>query len=290
MKTQVLLQKIKKEFPEISWKSVKRPKDNWDYDVLLLGDKYVFRFLKVKNKEEIEGFAKEIKLLDYLKNKVNISIPNYIFRSKDGSFGGYEMIKGYELTPEEFGKIQARDRKKLSLQLAQFLNILHKTPKKYFSKETAAGDGGGLEKLHLRMKKTVYKKISEKEAKDIDAFFDDFKKMKKRSKKRVLVHGDLTNGNMLYKNGRISGIIDFADFRLDSPAIDFNGLWDFGEEFVKMAIKDYGEKNDKLLLKHSKSYYRIIALYILDGAVNYKHSPINFRDGHKRFKEIFYID
>lgn len=285
MKTQVLLKKIKKEFPQLLWKSVKRPKDNWDYDVLLLDDKYVFRFLKVKNKEGIERFTKEIKLLDYLKNKVNISIPNYIFRSKDGSFGGYEMIKGYELTPKEFSKIRKYDKKKMSLQLAKFLNILHKTPKKYFIEDYI----GGLENLHRRMEKTVYKKVSEKEVEDIETFFDDFKTMKKNSKKRVLVHGDLSIDNMLYRKGRISGIIDFADFHISSPAIDFKGFWDFGEEFVKMVIKDYREKNNEQLLEYSKSYYRIIALYILDGSVNYKYCPFNFKDGHKRFIEIFYI-
>lgn len=289
METKTLLQKIRKEFSEISWKSVKRTKYNWDFYVLILDDKYVFRF--ARGKECAEKFAKEIKLLDYLKKKTSMLVPNYIFRSKSGRFAGYEIIKGGKLMPNEFERLSLRNKKIIALQFADFLNVLHGIPKrlyKNFGLEIKA-ESGGTDKLFRRIRKTVFPKLSRREIRDIEEFFKQYKAVEQRPYKKVLVHGDLTKENFIYYNGKIRGVIDFTDFGVGEPTLDFKGFWSFGPEFVEMVYKNYNNKGDKFFMERSKLYYKILGMFILDGAVNYKHSPFNFQECHKKFRETFYI-
>ncbi len=289
METKSLLQKIKKEFPEISWKSVKRTKYNWDFYVLILDEKYVFRF--ARDKKCAEKFAKEIKLLDYLKKKTPILVPDYIFRSKDGRFAGYKIIGGGKLMPNEFEKLPLRNRKIIALQFADFLNVLHDIPKKLYKKFgiKIKTESSGTDKLFSRIRKTVFPKLSSREIEDIEEFFKKFKSLEQKPYKKVLIHGDLTKENFIYQKGKISGIIDFTDFSADEPALDFKGFWSFGLEFVEMVYENYRNKGDNFFIERSKLYFRIMSLYVLDGAVNCKYSPCDFKDAHKRFKKYFYI-
>lgn len=100
MQNNKLLEKIIIEFPGLKWESVKKTEGNWDFEVFILDKKYVFRFSK--DKEGMEKLAREIKLLDYLKKKSPLAVPDYIFLSRNGEFAGYEMIKGDEPKNDTF--------------------------------------------------------------------------------------------------------------------------------------------------------------------------------------------
>jgi aminoglycoside 2''-phosphotransferase len=288
MQNNKFLEKIKREFPRLEWQSVKKTEGNWDFDVFLLDEKYVFRF--AKDKEGMEKLAREIKLLNYLKKKSPLAVPGYIFLSRNGEFAGYEMIKGNELKNDTFKKLSSKEKKYMAKQIADFLNVLHQTPKRVIEKVgvKAEDEIEKVEKLLGRMKRDVFSKIKKAEAEDIENFLAEFREMLKNPTEKVLVHGDLTQDNLLFCGGRFSGAIDFGDLHIDDPAIDFKGFYRFGKDFVKEIYRNYYNHHDKIFLERVKLYRRIIGIYVLDGAVNYRHSPIDFKEGYRIFKEVFY--
>ena len=74
------------------------------------------------------------------------------------------------------------------------------------------------------------------------------------SKCSVLLHGDLKNGNILYSDNKISGIIDFADALAGAPEVDLahyffsvenKNIWKaflegYGNDFNKRKMFFYG--------------------------------------------------
>ncbi|MFZ2188679.1 MAG: aminoglycoside phosphotransferase family protein [Candidatus Moraniibacteriota bacterium] len=289
METKTLLRKIKKEFPEINWESARKTKQNWDFDVVILDNMYVFRFAKDKGGEK--RLANEIKLLDYLANKTLMPVPNYIFRSKSGKFAGYKILKGEKLALMEFRKLPYSVKKKMAVEFADFLNVLHGVSKRHFGNfgiETKS-KGDEIEKLFGRLKRTAFPKLKKQETKDIANFFDQYDALIKKPYKRVLVHGDLTRENIIFENNKITGVIDFSNFGVNEPALDFKGFWGFGLGFVKMVYENYKDNGDNFFIERSRLYHRMIGLYVLDGTVSCKHSPLSFEKGYKLFRKYFYI-
>ncbi|MEI7562646.1 MAG: hypothetical protein WCJ39_02805 [bacterium] len=74
---------IKNEFPEISWKIYELFDNGWDNQVILLDNKIVFRF--PRNEEAKITQQKERYLLDFVKGRVDIVIPQYTFFTPDNT-------------------------------------------------------------------------------------------------------------------------------------------------------------------------------------------------------------
>ena len=90
-----LIQKIKAEFPDIQYSNAKLITHGWDNDVVILDNTFIFRF--PRNNEYQDRFKVEVRLLEYLKDKVNVAIPEYAYISQDKTWGGHYMIQGEEL-------------------------------------------------------------------------------------------------------------------------------------------------------------------------------------------------
>ena len=123
-----LLLRIKEEFPEIRWRKHRFIERGWDYHVVILDNSIVFRFPKRFNHPH-GGLCNEIRLLKYLKNKVDIGIPDYIYVLKDGSAAGYRLLSGQELKPSRFKCLSSSEKEMVAEQIASFLTVLHATPK-----------------------------------------------------------------------------------------------------------------------------------------------------------------
>ena len=74
-----LLQEIKTNFPDLSWKSSKYISVGFDNYVIILDNKIVFRIPKMTTQKNPED---EIKLLKQLAGKISSKIPSYTFIAK----------------------------------------------------------------------------------------------------------------------------------------------------------------------------------------------------------------
>ena len=117
---------IHKYFPKLKLKEVELIKHGWDHDVIVLDKSWIFRF--PKRKEYLKRFKGEVQILQYLKDKVNIPIPDYVYLAEDMSFGGYKILGGREMRAYLLKKLPASKRKRIAKQLGEFMGIVHSIP------------------------------------------------------------------------------------------------------------------------------------------------------------------
>lgn len=284
MEKRLLLNKIHKEFPELKWKKAVHNVQGWDHYVIILDNKYVFRFPRTKHYLKI--LENEILLLKYLKEKIIISIPQYIYIAKDKSFAGYLLIEGEQMKKKVFNLLPKNSKEIVAKEIANFLSVLHKTPnkiaKKYSSKKVNTKKL--YKELVIDVNKYVIHKFSKKNQVLVNNFLEDFKKYLKFPNK-VFTHNDLYSSHILINKKKISGIIDFADRRIDDPARDFAELWDYGKNFVEDVYKHYKGPKDDDFLKRSDMYYKRIPFWEM--VSRFKGGRGSFRKGYKLFKQRF---
>lgn len=86
----------------------------------------------------------------------------------------------------------------------------------------------------------------------------------------ALVHGDLSGEHLLMDDeGRLSGVIDFADARLTDPALDFAGVLNrFSPRDLDVVRAHYDAPQDPTLMERARIYIDIVPIYqVTDGYI-----------------------
>lgn len=287
MEKEFYLKKIKQEFPEIKWKTYRQINHGWDHLIFVLDNKTIFRF--PKDKEYRNKFWDEIQLLEYLKQKVNVQIPEYTYISKDKTIAGYKMLLGDELTLSRFQKLSSQEKNKIAQTLATFLTILHSTPKSIIKKYRVPQEDPRKEYSELVkiVRKFIYPKITQKDIESIEIYFRQLKKTLDDTYQEVLIHNDLTSDHILLDTKKKVKIIDFSDRALADPAIDFAGLFGYGIKFTKKVFDLYSGKKDQNFLNRAYLYFKRIPLSIMKASL--KGQNAKFEDGYTLFKKRFHV-
>lgn len=289
MKKSDLIRKIKKEFPDLKWKTARHNVEGWDHYAIILDDKYVFRFPRGNDKKYMPIFKKEIPMMDYLQKRLTLPVPKYTFVARDKSFAGYEMIKGLQLTKKRLDKLPKRTKKLIARQLADFLSSLHAIPLKTAKKLNVRQVD--VRKSHHdtagKTRKFIIPRVSRKDALLIEAFLKEFKSCLKFPH-MVFTHADIYHAHILLAPNKkgLSGVIDFSDRAIDDPAIDFNELLEYGRKFALEVYKHYKGPKDKDFLYRCEMYYKRRMLWIMIGA--FESGKLGFKKGYQMFKDVWY--
>lgn len=281
-----LVQKINKEFPDLKWHEAEHNVEGWDHYVLILDNKYVFRFPRTEF--YVKRLRDEIQLLQYLKKrKLGVSIPEYKFIADKGKFAGYSMLQAEQMTNKVFQGMSLRQKKNVAKKLGKFLSVLHKTPLRV-AKKYGTGVLDHRERyknLVLDAKKYIKPRISQKNYGTMLSFLKEFKEYQNFPNYRF-IHSDLYFRHIIIdKRKNIFGIIDFSDRRIGDPSLDFGELHLYGEDFVREVYKNYSGKKDKDFLYRSKLYYKCVPLNLM--IMRIKDRRESFAKGYKMFKELF---
>jgi len=288
MKAEFLLQKIKNDFPQIKWKKHRILTHGFDHIIIVLDRKIIFRFPKCKEYKSV--FEHEIQLLHYLKKRVKVGIPEYIYISKDQSLAGYKMLNGRELSASRFRRLSASEKDTIAKQLAEFISGLHATPKPILAKYNVQTENQKKDynKFVRDTKKLVFPRLNKVEIQIIEKFFNELRDALDHTYSNALIHNDLTSAHILWdsKKNRVN-IIDFSDRAFGDPASDFAGLWEYGSKFTKKVYELYrGKKNDTLLYR-SQLYFKRIPLSDMRNSL--QGHPRNFEQSYSMFKNIFKV-
>jgi aminoglycoside phosphotransferase (APT) family kinase protein len=286
VKEECFLQRIKEEFPEIEWKTHRYLTQGWDHVVIILDETLVFRAPKDSSyRRELKN---EIQLLQYLKKKVTVDIPNYIYVSRDKSFAGYNLVKGQELTASRFQQLSASEKERAASQLAEFITALHATPESILKEcHVKTEDQEEMyEELVRDTRALLYSRLSEKYIQSIEEYFEELDTALSHDHPKALVHSDLIREHILWDAQRKQiNIIDFSDRSFGDPAIDFTGLREYGPEFTAHVFELYKGKKDEKMLYRSELYFKRIPLYIMkDALLGY---PCTFEEGYEALKRRF---
>lgn len=288
MKEELFLEKIKKEFPEVKWDKYQVLTHGWDHVVFIFDESLIFRF--PKEEEYRSTLNKEIELLNYLKEKVKVGIPDYKYISGDKSFVGYEILKGNKLKNLNFNEITDLDKKEITEQVAKFLNVLHSTPESIVIDELSVSKknpGKELAEMRGDTRKFIFPKLKEDEIKSIEKYFDEINDfIVKGDYVHVLIHNDFVGEHIFWDDAEKKvNIIDFSDRDFGDPAVDFGGLWEFGEDFVEKVYELYSGEKDNNFLYRSKLYFQRLPIYVMSDS--FKGYPCTFEDGYNIFKNRF---
>lgn len=273
MNKKELIKKIKEEFPVIRFKNAKQITCGLDHIVVILDDKYIFRF--PKNDYYKRKIKVEMKLLSELQKKTS-KIPDYRFISKDQSFGGYPIIDGKPLSTKKFKKFTNQQKIQLANELADFLTVLHKIP---ISKAQNIGlkfEWSHQDELmqYKDRRKHIKKVLNQEELLFVDNLMEKYVSLK--LPENCLVHHDLSEDHILAKNNKLSGIIDFGDSSLNDPAVDFAWFWEWGEDFVQKVYKIYNGRKDNEFMSRSQLYNLVMCTsWIYHGIIDKKKLWLN---------------
>ncbi|MBU0460500.1 MAG: phosphotransferase [Nanoarchaeota archaeon] len=268
-----LIKKIEEEFPQIKFKNVKQVTCGLDHVVLILDNKYVFRF--PKNDYYKKKIKVEMRLLSELQKKTS-KIPDYKFIPIDQSFGGYPIIDGKPLSTKKFNEFTNQQKTQLANELADFLTALHKIPISKAKKIGLKFEWSHQDELkqYKERRKHIKKVLNPEEMRFVDNLMKKYVSL--NLPKNSLVHHDLSEDHILAKNNKLSGIIDFGDSSLNDPAVDFAWFWEWGENFVQKVYRRYNGKKDKELLSRSQLYNIVMCLsWIYHGVVDKKKLWLN---------------
>lgn len=262
--------KIRKAYPNLQFSNVKNVSNGLDHTVLLLDDKYIFRFPKTSHYKQ--RLHVELKLLRKL---TKLPVPQYEWVAD--TFAGYRVISGKPLTQRRY--LYFKNKPHLHNQLAHFLSELHShTSMQGLEKQPIAHSV-----LELASKMNVIsKELTQEQQELVEKFLVIAPKM--RPANLCVTHADLHMDHILV-NQNFTGIIDFSDALISDPAIDFHNFWNYGATVPQKIYAKYKGKKDKQFLFRSQLYNLtdiLMALY--HGIIENKLDWRNF--AKRRLKHI----
>lgn len=286
MKYERFLKQIKEGFPSLRWKSHRQITQGWDHLVIVFDERVVFRI--PRNKKYRDKLQGEIWLLNYLKKRVKIGMPEYRYVFENRSIAGYDMLNGCELELSIFQRLSTKERELVAKQLAKFLSVLHATPKSIVKRYNfeVVNQEKLYEELVRGARKLVFPRLRKGDIRLIEEYLEELGAVLEHRYSEVLVHNDLTSEHILWdaKKKRVN-IIDFSDCALGDPATDFAGILEYGPEFTEQVFKMYSGEKDEQMLKRSRLYFKRVPLWIMIDSL--RGFPCTFKEGYEMFKHRF---
>jgi aminoglycoside 2''-phosphotransferase len=245
-KMEKFIERIKQVYPSLTIMDCQLNEIGQNNDVLIVNESMVFRFPKYE--KGIDSLKKETVILEAIKNKVSLPVPNPIYQSFEKweagkVFVGYELIQGSPLWKTSFASIRNEEiLNRLATQLVTFLIEIHSISKKTLPLEETNPREEMLN-LYQRIQNKLYPFMREESQQQISYSFETFLSSKTiLNLNTTLVHGDFGATNILWDptTYTISGIIDFGGSNIGDPAYDFAGiLSSYGEDFFNRCLNLY---------------------------------------------------
>jgi len=199
--------------------------EGWDFKILVLEDEWVVR--TPRNAEAAESLAKETRLLPVLAPALPVAIPQFEHVSRNPDFVVYRLIHGEPLRDEDPAGVRA------------FLDALHSfelgaidLPRPEW-RDIYRGHAEDWRRLVLPLLDAGERKAAEELLEEVETL---------TGFEPSLVHCDLGPSHLLCRDGRLAGVIDWADAKRGDPAVDYAWLlnvpfpdWDVDAELRRRA-------------------------------------------------------
>ena len=226
---QSLIQQVQRAYPDIKITSVRWLDSGQNNDVLVLNDSWIFRF--ARHHLGAKNLATEVAVLQYLKGLLPLQVPfpdhSYLGDSDyDSSFMGYRKISGVPLSREWATTTHGNDLKTVSVELADFLRILHALP---IPQEIAKvipfhNMNNYWRNVFDRIQRLLFPYMRVAAQQQVRDHFESFLSLSEHADIDVsLIHGDFGGRNILLSEdySRVVGVIDFGSVGRGDPAIDY---------------------------------------------------------------------
>ena len=280
------LRRIAEEFPDLRWNAHRRLTHGWDHEVVILDEALVFRAPKAD--PDHARITNEATLLDYLRRRTSVGIPEYTHRSSDGSFVGYRLVAGRELEPRTFRRLSDAARDRIARQLASFISAMHSVPM-HVARQFRAPEQdirAEHETLARDTEDLILPRLERPEAEMVTRFLADVGSELTHEIERQLIHADLSPEHILWDRDRKEvNIIDFSDHAIGDPALDFAELHSYGHPLVASVFERYSGPKDERLLRRAALYFKWTPLETMIDAL--RGYPCTFEEGYIQLRQRF---
>jgi aminoglycoside phosphotransferase (APT) family kinase protein len=199
--------------------------DGWDFKVLILEEEWVVRI--PRSALAAEELVKEVELLPVLAPALPVEIPRFEQVSGQPLFVVYRLIRGEPLRDEDPAGVRA------------FLAALHSLDPS--SLRVPRLDWLGIYRAHAEeWRGVVVPLLDQDERGRAEALLREIETLGEFQP--ALVHCDLGPSHLLCREGRLAGVIDWADAKIGDPAVDYAWLlnvpfpgWDVDDELRRRA-------------------------------------------------------
>ena len=210
---------ISEQFPDWAVLPLKPvPSAGTDNALYRLGDSMVVRLPRID--WAVENIDKEFKWISEIAPFLQVSIPAPIRKGLPTKYypwpwAIYSWLEGsnphLDCVPESFID-----------DLVVFIQTLHKID---LPKGPLSNRGVPLQERDIETRNAIKQLEGMIDTKAVTSIWEDVLKVPKWSKAPVWTHGDLSPGNLLMKNNRLSGVIDFGNLGIGDPACDLIVAW-----------------------------------------------------------------
>ena len=248
--TDRLLQRVHALMPDLAVEQVERNEEGLINDVLIINQQFVFRFAKTENSARI--LESELKILDWIRPQIGLSVPTPVYRSSDCIV--YPLLQGQPLTLKRVSALDEKTQTAIAEQVGTFLYRLHTTDLSKVDWELPVTRAPVKRENWLELQaRTRAKIVPLLQAYQLewlkDLFAGVLENPSAANYEPALIHGDLASYHFLFDEqaGKLSGVIDFGMAGVGDAASDIGSLINiYGESFVKKIQTTYPNLDDYL--------------------------------------------
>lgn len=224
--------------------------------VAQVDEQYVFRF--PRDAATLKRFEFETALLQLLAERRLALAPAVYKKSSRPAFAVVQFLPGEHLTRVEVLTLPVATQASYGAQLAAFVFAFQQT--------ALVGEVGQLrqatdvDEVEDRWEQYLPKAfadppIDQRLRTVIDRFYDEWQTMHAAEHANVVVHGDLHGQNILFKDGRLSGVLDFEFADVGSIEQECRTLYQFGEHLLGGFVREYERLSKKSVqLSHVRTW------------------------------------
>ncbi|MDF1757754.1 MAG: GNAT family N-acetyltransferase [Legionellaceae bacterium] len=278
------------------FKSINVPKlidHGWDNDVYMLEEHNII-FRCPRRKVAATLIQRENTALDFLKNKLNLKIPDPTYKfigppNYPYPFHGYNFLDGEAVHK---ANLSDNNRSQNIYDFAKFLKTLHGIP---LTEALDAGISPQVfdrtnankisDQIMQRTNQTWFKKYNSLDVNKVSELSEEAKNITLDKSNLVIVHGDLYCKHLLFKEKKLTSIIDWGDVGLNHPVVDLASLYSIFPKFCHNEFYAIYGEIDEDIKKYAKFLALHSALACLDFALNHNDLYLE-KESERTLKEI----
>ena len=222
------------QHPELAEHSIVRvPSSGTDNTIYRLGDELVVRLPLIE--WAVKQVALEHEWLPKLADRVPVALPEPVAMGAPGEgypwpWSVYHWIDG--ANPDPAGGL---DQPALVADLAGFVGALRSVD---VGPVPRSSRGGPLRLSEGAIRTAIAQVEGQVDTEVLTAVLDDALAAPKWEGPWMPVHGDLSGGNLLLREGRLHAVIDFSCFGLGDPANDLDVAWELFDAEHRAAYRE----------------------------------------------------
>lgn len=241
--TDMLTARVRGIMPELVIENFEINREGTLNDVVIVNQDLVFRF--AKNERYARTLQAEIRILDYLRPRLDLNIPSPILAGSD--YMVYPLLPGQPLLRNRLTSYSRKIQQDLASQLGHFLHSLHSLDITDTAAEIPVSRAPTTREdcleLQNQVKELIYPMLQKDQVEWAEELFGSVLEDPGTFEfKPAFVHGDLASYHILYdeQDCRITGVFDFGMAGMGDPANDLGNLISFyGETFVTKMREGY---------------------------------------------------